>query len=57
MYIRKTLTLCIVFVRPKFVDRVQLDSSHLESDSELSEKVERTATKLLPGIAMLPYDN
>ncbi|CAH8435884.1 unnamed protein product [Schistosoma haematobium] len=51
------LTLYTVFVRPKLEYCIQATSPCLKKDSELLEKVQRTATKLIPGIAKLPYES
>ena len=49
------LTLYTVFVRPKLEYCIQAASPCLKKDSELLERVQRTATRLIPGIAKLPY--
>ncbi|KAH9592422.1 hypothetical protein MS3_00004352 [Schistosoma haematobium] len=51
------LTLYTVFVRPKLEYCIQAASPCLKKDSELLEKVQKTATKLIPGIAKLPYES
>ncbi|CAI2723786.1 unnamed protein product [Schistosoma spindalis] len=50
------LTLYTVFVRPKLEYCIQAASPCFKKDSEFLEKVQRTATKLIPVIAKLPYD-
>ena len=49
------LTLYTVFVRPRLEYCIQAASPCLKKDSELLERVQRTATRLIPGIAKLPY--
>ena len=44
-----------MFVCLKFEYCIQAASPCLKKDSELLERVQRTATRLIPGIAKLPY--
>ena len=50
------LTLYTVFVRPKLEYCIQAASPCLKKDNWLLKKVQRRATKLIPGIGKLPYD-
>ncbi|CAH8434428.1 unnamed protein product [Schistosoma intercalatum] len=55
--LKRFLTSYTVFVRPKLEYCIQAASPCFKKDSELLEKVQRTATKLVPGIAKLPYES